>query len=163
MTFVQASSSPVTGPVTDLTVPYPAAQLAGSLSVVVVGWNNPAAQVLSVVDTSGNTYQLSAGPVTRPGLGNQAIYAASNVVGAAPGVNLVTVTMTSAAAVAEVRTIEYQGIEPASVVDVTAGADGDSGEADSGSATTTFRNDLLFGATWVSSATTSPEGGLRPG
>src|SRR5262249_23794322 len=106
----------------------------------------------------GNVYQLAVGPTPRAEIGSQSIYYAQNVAAAGAGANVVTVTMTSAAALAEVRAIVYQGIESVNVVDVTAHNAGSGAEADSGSVTTTYKNDLLFGATWVQAATTTPDG-----
>ncbi|MDE3181572.1 MAG: hypothetical protein KGM47_18155, partial [Acidobacteriota bacterium] len=47
---------------TTVTVPFAAAQAAGDLNVVVVGWNDSTATVSSVTDTSGNVYVLAVGP-----------------------------------------------------------------------------------------------------
>ena len=160
VTFIQAHSSSVLSGPSSVTVSYPAAQIVGSLNVVVVGWSGPSAQVQSVSDASGNVYHLAIGPTTRAEVGNQSIYYASNVGAAAVGANSVTVTFTSPAALAEVRIIEYQGIEPSNVVDITAAGTGSGSTAISTPAATTFRNDLLFGAVWASSATTLPQAGL---
>src|SRR5262249_31108457 len=51
--FVQAHSSSVKSGASVLTVPYPASQSAGSLSIVVVGWNDPGAAVQLVIDSKG--------------------------------------------------------------------------------------------------------------
>jgi hypothetical protein len=160
VTFIQAHSSSVLSGPSSAIVSYPAAQIVGSLNVVVVGWSGPSAQVQSVSDVSGNVYHLAIGPTTRAEVGNQSIYYASNVGAAAVGANSVTVTFTSPAALAEVRIIEYQGIEPSNVVDITAAGTGSGSTATSTPAATTFRNDLLFGAVWASSATTLPQAGL---
>jgi hypothetical protein len=158
VTFIQSrSSSAVTGP-SAISVPFATAQLASSLDVVVVGWNDPAAQVQSVTDTSGNIYQLAAGPASLSGVGSQSVYYASNVAAAGAGANTVTVAFTSPAALAEVRVTEYQGIAPTNVVDVTSNGSGSGSIAAAGPAATTFRNDLLFGAVWVPGATTLPAG-----
>jgi putative Ig domain-containing protein/fibronectin type III domain protein len=161
VTFMQARSSAVRNTTSSVSVAYPAAQTAGSLNVVVVNWDDPTVLVWSVTDSNGRTYQATGPPVTRPEIGNQSIYYASNVAAAAPATNVVTVTFGGLVGKAEARVAEYQGIEPTNVIDVIAGAQGNSAEANSGSATTTFRNDLLFGAVWSSWDTaTSPEGGL---
>jgi hypothetical protein len=160
VTFIQAHSSSVIGGSSSLTVSYPVAQIAASLNVVVVGWKDPSAQVLSVSDTKGNLYQLAVGPTARPEVGKQSIYYSSNVGPAAAGANVVTVTFTSPAAVAEGRIIEYQGIEPSNVVDVTATGAGSGSTAATAPATTTFRNDLIFGAVWASWSATLPDAGL---
>src|SRR5262249_11414395 len=138
----------------------PVAQTAGALNVVVVGWSGPGTQVQSVTDAKGNVYQLAVGPTTRPEVGNQSIYYASNVGTTATGANSVTVTFTSPAFLAELRIIEYCGIEPTNVVDATGVGTGSGSAAGSSPATTTFKNDLLFGAVWASFAATTPTGGL---
>jgi hypothetical protein len=160
VTFIQAHSSSVLSTTPAITVAYPSPQLAGSLSVVVVGWKDPSAQILSVSDSKGNLYQLAVGPTTRPDVGNQSVYCASNVAPAPAGANSVTVTFTSQAALAEVRIVEYYGIEPSTVIDTTATGNGSGATAASAPTTTTFRNDLLFGAVWSTSATTLPQAGL---
>jgi hypothetical protein len=162
VTFMQARSSAVRNTTASISVAYPAAQTAGSLNAVVVNWDDPTVLVWSVTDSNGRTYQPTGPQVTRPEIGNQSIYYATNVAGgAAAATNVVTVTFGGFVGRAEARVAEYQGIEPTNVVDVTAGAQGSGSEANSGSATTRFRNDLLFGAVWSSwETTTSPEGGL---
>jgi hypothetical protein len=161
VTFMQARSSTVFSNLPAVSVSYAASQTAASLDVVVVNWSDATVPISSVTDTGGKVYQLAIGPSTSPSIGSQSIYYAANVTAAAPGANVVTVAFAAAVAKAEVRIAEYQGIEPANVVDVFAGAQGTGAQADSGTVTTTFRNDLLFGAVWSSWATaTSPEGGL---
>src|SRR3954464_5493646 len=54
-------------------VTYPAAQAAGNLNVVVVGWGDTNAQILSVTDTGGNAYQLAIGVTRRASAASQAI------------------------------------------------------------------------------------------
>ena len=54
-------------PATSVAVTYTAAQSAGDLNVVVVGWNDATTTVSSVTDTSDNTYTLAVGPTVRPG------------------------------------------------------------------------------------------------
>jgi hypothetical protein len=68
----------------------------------------------------------------------QSIYYAANIVG---GSNTVTVTFSQAAAFPDVRILEYRGM--------TAGASGNSTAANSGAATTTSANELIFGANTV--------------
>src|ERR1019366_5769279 len=70
----------------------------------------------------------------------QSIYYAANI---ASGSNTVTVTFNQAAEYPDVRILEYRGV---SVLDVTAGASGNSASANSGAATTTSANELIFGA-----------------
>ena len=130
-------SSTATVPVT-----FPGAQTAGDLNIVVVGWNDTTAAVQSVKDTAGNTYNLAIGPTSGTAL-QQSIYYAANIVG---GSNTVTVTFTQAAAYPDIRILEYHGV---TTLDAKAGASGNSTAANSGSATTTSANELIFGANTV--------------
>ncbi|MGC2230452.1 MAG: IPT/TIG domain-containing protein, partial [Candidatus Acidiferrum sp.] len=110
------------------------------------GWNDTTATVQSVTDSVGNTYNLAIGPTSGTAL-RQSIYYASNIAG---GTNTVTVTFSQAAAYPDVRILEYKGV---TTLDVTAGASGNSAAANSGSATTTAANELIFGANTVFTGT----------
>jgi hypothetical protein len=72
--FIQVNAAtPQTAQAT-VAAAYTAAQTAGNLNVVAVGWNDTTAQVTSVTDTRGNTYVRAVGPTVRSGLGTQSIY-----------------------------------------------------------------------------------------
>ena len=140
---------------TTATVPlsYPAAQLSGDLNIVVVGWNDTTATVQSVTDSAGNTYSLAIGPTSGTAL-RQSIYYAPNIVG---GANTVTVTFNQPAAYPDVRILEYRGV---TTLDAKAGASGNSAVANSGSATTTSANELIFGANMVYTLTAAAGSGF---
>jgi hypothetical protein len=148
--FAQVASATPQTPTTTVSVSYPAAQTLGDLNVVVVGWNDTTSTVQSVRDSAGNTYSLAIAPTSGTGL-RQTIYYAANIAG---GSNTVTVTFSQAAAYPDVRILEYRGV---TTLDVTAGASGSSTSANSGSATTTSANELIFGANTV--ATTNGTAG----
>jgi hypothetical protein len=140
--FVQVNSATPVNNASPVSVAYPLAQTAGNLNIVVVGWNDTTATVSSVVDTRGNAYTLAVGPTSGTAL-RQSIYYAKNIAG---GSNTVTVTFSQAAFYPDVRVLEYSGLDPTAPLDVTAGAAGTSTSANSGSATTTAANELIFGA-----------------
>ena len=117
--FTQVASATPQSPTATVAVTYPAAQTAGDLNVVVVGWNDNTSTVQSVKDSAGNNYSLAIGPTSGTGL-QQSIYYAPNIVG---GSNTVTVTFSQAAAYPDIRILEYQGV---TTLDVTAGASGSS-------------------------------------
>ncbi len=144
--FAQVAAATPQSTVATVSVSYPGAQTAGDLNVVAVGWNDTAATVQSVQDSAGNTYSLAIGPTSGTGM-RQSIYYAANIAG---GSNTVTVTFSQAAAFPDVRILEYRGV---TTLDVTAGASGSSTSANSGSATTTNANELIFGANYVSTLT----------
>ena len=134
-------------------VTYPAAQTAGDLNIVVVGWNDTTATVQSVKDSAGNNYSLAIGPTSGTGL-RQSIYYAASIVG---GSNTVTVTFSQAASFPDVRILEYKGV---TTLDVTAGASGSSASANSGAATTTVASELIFGADTVATLTKAAGSGF---
>ena len=142
ISFGQVASATPQSPTATVPVAFPAAQTAGDLNIVVVGWNDTTAAVQSVKDSAGNSYALAIGPTAGTAL-QQSIYYAPNIVG---GSNTVTVTFSQAAVYPDVRILEYRGV---TTLDVTAGASGNSAAASSGSATTTSANELIFGANTV--------------
>jgi len=149
ISFVQVNAATPQGSSAQVKVIYTAAQTAGDLNIVVVGWNDTTATVSSVIDTLGNTYTLAVGPTAVSATLSQSIYYAKNIAAAAAGANTVTVNFTPAAFIPDVRILEYSGLDLASPLDVTSSATGSNATADSGPATTTNANDLLFGANTV--------------
>ena len=154
--FVQVAAATPQSSVATVPVAYPGAQTQGDLNVVVVGWNDTTSTVQSVSDSAGNTYSLAVGPTSGTGL-RQSIYYSANIVG---GSNTVTVTFNQAAAYPDIRVLEYRGI---TTLDVVAGASGSSASANSGSATTTSANELIFGANTVAQGTRRREVASRRG
>jgi len=152
--FVQRNfQAPQSSP-TSVAVTYTAAQSAGDLNVVVVGWNDASSTISSVTDTKGNTYALAVGPTVQPGPAGgggltQAIYYAKNIASAAAGGNIVTVRFSTGAAFPDVRILEYSGLSPTSPLDVTAAAAGNSATSSTGAVATTTASELLVGANMV--------------
>jgi chitodextrinase len=159
-TFVQQNYAvPQSASVASVPVTYTAAQTAGNLNVVVVGWNDTSAGVTSVTDTKGNVYTRVVGPTVGAGL-TQSIYYATNIAAAAAGVNKVTVAFSPAAAYPDIRILEYSGIDPVNPVDTTAAGVGSSTVSNSGAVATSNANDLLFGANMVATSTGGPGAGF---
>ena len=156
VTFVQGNYAVPQSSQTTVTVPFTAAQTAGDLNVVVVGWNDSTTTVSAVTDSKGNAYARAVGPTIVTGSLSQSIYYAKNIVAAAAGANAVTVTFSAAAAYPDIRILEYKGADPANPVDVTAAGTGSNTSSNSGAATTTNATDLLFGANMVGSFTDGP-------
>ena len=159
ISFVQVNSGPSTiqSKNTSVSVAYSNSQTAGDLNVVAVGWGDTVSAISSVTDTEGNTYTRAVGPTSNTGL-QQAIYYAKNIAG---GSNTVTVKFNQSASYPDVRILEYSGLDPTSPLDVTAAAAGNGTSANSGSATTTSANELIFGAgTTTGTAFTAPGSGF---
>jgi hypothetical protein len=160
ITYVQSAYAAPQTPQTGVSVKFAAAQAAGDLNVVAVGWNDSTATVMAVTDTSGNTYTRAVGPTFISGTLSQSIYYAKNIWAASAGANSVTVTFSSAAVYPDIRILEYSGADLNNPVDVTAAATGNSANSSSGSVTTTNATDLLFGANIVQTVTSGPGSGF---
>jgi hypothetical protein len=146
-------------PQSTVTAAYAQAQTQGDMNIVVVGWKYAVAAgatVQSVTDSLGNTYTLAVGPTAGTGL-IQSIYYAPNILS---GTNTVTVTFNRPAVSPDVRILEYSGLDPTSPFDVAAGASGNGSSASSGSATTNFASELIFGADMANTATQGPGAGF---
>ena len=104
--------------------------------MVIVGWNDSAAQLSSLKNSEGNVYQLAVGPMVTGSI-SQAIYYAKNISATASAANVVTVTFSAAAPYPDIRIMEYSGINPVNPVDTFAGAIGNSAMSSSGTVKTT--------------------------
>jgi hypothetical protein len=153
ISFAQVAAATPQTPTQIVPVTFPGTQTAGDLNIVVVGWDDLIATVQSVSDSAGNHYNLAIGPTRGTGL-QQSIYYASNTAG---GNNTVTVTFSQAAAYPDIRILEYKGV---STLDVTAGAVGTASPTNSGSATTTSGNELIFGANYIATETAGAGSGF---
>jgi len=163
--FVQVNYAAPQTAQTSATVTYKAAQGAGDLNVVVVGWNDSTATVTSVTDVKGNVYARAVGPTIQPGPAgggglSQAIYYAKNIAGAAASGNTVTVRFSAAATYPDVRVLEYSGLDPTSPLDGTTAGVGNSATSDGGPMTTTNARDLLVAANTVWTNTVGPSTGF---
>ncbi len=152
----QVVATPPSG-ATTVTLTFTTAQLAGDLNVVAVGWNDTAASVSAISDSTGNTYALAIGPTSGTAL-RQSIYYAKNI---KAGSNTLTVRFDRATAWPDIRALEYRGLDTSAPLDAAAGASGTSATASSGSALTHATNELVFGAgmtfTHFNSAGTGPD------
>ncbi len=159
LAFVQVGSTNPQSAQTSVSLPYSAAQTAGDLNVIVVGWSNSSSHITQVTDSKGNTYVLAVGPTVQTGTATQAVYYAASIAAATAGANTVTVTFDSAAPYVDLRAAEYSGAASSSPVDVVATATGTSGSNNSGTVTTANANDLLVGASYVGTSTTAAGSG----
>lgn len=124
LAFVQVNSAFPSGANTQVAEAFAAAQTAGDLNVVVVGWSDAIVQISSVSDSMGNSYTLAVGPTVQSGTATQAIYYAKNIVAATTGGNTVTIVFNTAAIYPDIRIAEYSGVDPTNPVDVVAARQG---------------------------------------
>ncbi len=115
---------------------------AGNLIVAVCGWID-ITTTCSVSDSLGNSYVSAVGPTNMPSSGYRAqIFFAKNIVGGA-----CTVTMTISATNINRRLgiAEVAGADAAAPLDVVSANTGTLSVPDSGSATTTVADEIIFG------------------
>jgi hypothetical protein len=158
--YVQGNYAVPQSPDPSVTVPYTAAQTAGNLNVVIVGWADSTTKLSSLTDSKGNGYQLAAGP-TFTGYRSQAIFYAANISAASGAANSVTVTFNAAANLPDIRILEYSGLATANSVDTVVGSSGRSATSSSGTLTTTNAIDLLVAANTVQTTTLGPGAGFN--
>jgi hypothetical protein len=132
-TLVQKNSN--TGG-TSIAVSFPNATTAGNLIIVSAAWLNGGT---ASVSDGHNPYVTAAGPPAS-GMMSQIWYAAN----IASGATTVTVTF-SGSFNNLVNIFEYSGLAATSPLDATSSNTGTSSSLDSGSATTTQANELIFG------------------
>jgi hypothetical protein len=158
--YVQGNYAAPQTPQNTVAVRYLGAQAAGDLNVVIVGWNGSAGGITAVSDTKGNSYQWAVGPTQLSGALSQSIYYAKNIGAAAPGANLLTVQFSQAEPYADVRVLEYSGIDPINPLDVMSSSGGYGALSYTYLVGTTNATDLLVGANTVQTGTIASAGGF---
>jgi hypothetical protein len=133
---------------------FASASTSGNLIVVGIDWDGQTRSVNSVNDNKGNTYARISGPTNWNGAGNRAeLWYAYNITG---GSLTVTATLSGAPTTySEMGISEYSGITTFNPLDQSSVATGGGpGPAvNSGTKTTTYTNELIYGAAIVSSGT----------
>ena len=139
--FVQVNHNQISSG-TSTSVAFKASTAAGNTIVVYVIWSNTGN--VTMTDSRGNTFVNVGSPVSwGTGYRAQIFYASNSTAGA----DTVTATFqTSVTSFGVIYAHEYAGISATSPVDVTVSASGSSASLNSGTATTTSANDLIFGA-----------------
>jgi len=158
-TFVQAGAATPQTPQSAVNVAFANAQAAGDTNILAIGWNDTAADIVSVSDSAGNVYQRAIATYRGNAL-SQAIYFAANIAGAAPGSNFVTVTFTQAAAFVDVRITEYSGLNRTNPFDGGVSASASGSSATTATLTTSTPSELLFAAGMTSATFTAPGAGF---
>lgn len=158
--FVQSAWATTAGAASSVSATFPKPQSAGDLNVVAIGWNDATSSVSTVTDTSGNVYHLAIGPTRASPDLTQAIYYAKDVPAAGAGANVVTVAFVNMANVADLRVVEYSGLDPVAPLEgAAAGSGNNAGPAASGTVMTTDTRVLLFGAGMTTNIYSAPGSG----
>lgn len=132
--------------------------VSGDLIVVAVKWGDQALSVASIGDDKGNTYTSAVGPTNWSGTAKRAqIFYAKNIIGGGAPITI-TVTLTGIATSSfYIYQLEYSNADINAPLDVVSAAIGTATSVSSGSATTNFPNELIFGFSIADSV------GINPG
>lgn len=136
--YIQSAAITITSS-SGATVGFPLAQHAGNTNLLVIGW--APGTLVSISDSSANTYAAATAPMQAGDGWTQQIYIATTIAG---GADRVTVTFSGGQTYAHLGIFEYSGIAG---VDQSVGAFGTAGSPPTTSeVTTTSAHDLLFAA-----------------
>ena len=144
--YKQTATLYQTSTATSIAVTFGATVLAGDLIVVHIDWDNQARDISSVIDNKGNTYHKINGPTNWNGTNFRAeLWYAYNVLA---GGTKVTATLNGApTSFTQMYITEYTGIATSiNPLDQNAAAAGNTAAVSSGAKTTTYTNELIYGA-----------------
>ena len=99
------------------------------------------------------------GPTLSAGNATESIYYAKSIAAAAAGANTVTVNVSGSVPEADIRILEYSGLDTANPLDVTVAVTGSSKTPSSGAVSTSNANDLLVGANMIAFTTAAAGAG----
>jgi chitodextrinase len=148
--FVQGATNSVTSGKT-VSKTFSTANTAGNLIVAYLMWSNTGSA--SVTDSKGDVYTAATARTTWGSQWSSQVFYAANIAG---GTNTVTASFgTSITSFGLLYTHEYSGLATSNPLDVTASATGSAKAMNSGSATTTNANDLIFAGGGSNSSVTA--------
>jgi uncharacterized protein (TIGR03437 family) len=139
ISFVQEAANSASNAQT-FSVPFKSKTTAGDLILVGIDFESNATPS-AVTDSQGNTYTQIGTQLASPGGTYSRVYYANNVQG---GSDTVTIQFSANSSFLDVYLTEYSGVDPTNPIDAQAGTSGASGEASSGTATTTATGDVIY-------------------
>jgi hypothetical protein len=146
-THVQTATLYQTTTASNIAKAFPASSTSGNLIVVEANWDGQTRSVSSVTDNKGNSYARINGPTNWNGANYRAeLWYAYNITGGGAAI-IVTAHLSGApTSFSQIYISEYSGIVTANPLDQNSAAIGNSAAVNSGSKTTTYNNELVYGA-----------------
>ena len=135
---------------------------SGNLIVVHLDWDKQGPSVLAVTDNKGNSYSRISGP-TNWDVNNYSaeLWYAYNITGGGAPIKVTAQLSAKPASFFQIYISEYSGIiSIADPLDKSSVATGSTPAVSSGNATTTYNNELIYGASIGASGTLSTGGGF---
>jgi len=135
--------------------------VTSDLIVVGVKWGDQTISVASIGDDKGNGYNSAVGPTNWSGTAKRAqIFYAKNIIGGGAPITI-TVTLTgNATSSFQIYQVEYANADVNAPLDVVSAAIGTATSVSSGTATTKFPNELVFGFSIADSVGVNPGPGF---
>jgi len=147
-THVQTNTLFQVSAATTIASTFAAPSTSGNLIVVHLDWDNQARSISTVTDNKGNSYARISGPTNWHGAAYRAeLWYAYNITGGGGAIK-VTATLSGApTSFTQIYISEYSGIlSVANPLDQNAVNTGNGGPVTSGSKTTVYNNELIYGA-----------------
>ncbi len=123
------------------------ASTTGNLIVVHLDWDNQGISVSSVTDNKGNTYNRINGPTNWNGTNYRAeLWYAYNITGGGAAVSITGTLSGNPTSFSQIYITEYSGIVTTNPLDQNRVAAGSTLAVSTGTRTTTYTNELVYGA-----------------
>jgi hypothetical protein len=144
---VQTTTLYQTSVATTISKTFAASSTTGNLIVVHLDWDGQTRSISSVTDNKGNSYSRINGPTNWNGVSYRAeLWYAYNITGGGAAIK-VTATLSGApTSFSQIYISEYSGIATTNPLDQNSVATGNSAAVSSGSKTTLYSNELIYGA-----------------
>jgi hypothetical protein len=140
---------------------FPAASTTGNLIIVHVDYDNQAISVNTLTDSKGNTYTRINGPTNWNGANYRAeLWYAYNITGGAGAITVKAKLSGNPTSFSQIYISEYSGIATINPLDQSAVAIGNAAAVSSGNKTTTYTNELVYGASIGASGALTVGGGF---
>jgi Ig-like domain CHU_C associated/Lectin C-type domain/HYR domain len=128
----------------------------GNLIVVELNWDGQTRSISGVTDNKGNTYAKINGPTNWNGTNYRAeLWYAYNITGGGTAINITATLSGAPTSFSQIYISEYSGIITTNPLDQNSVATGNTPAISSGAKTTTFANELIYGASIGASGTIS--------
>lgn len=155
-TFKQTAWNFQTTTATTIAVTFPGVSTTGNLIVVHLDWDKQTVSVSSVTDNKGNTYTRINGPTNWNGtLYRAELWYAHNITGGAGAITVTGHLSGAPTGFSQIYINEYSGIVTSNPLDQNAVAIGNTGAVSSGAKTTSYTNELIYGASIGATGTLS--------
>ncbi len=161
ISLVQQAETSVNSGTMTLSQAFPAASNSGDLIVVCVKWGNSTISVSSISDNKGNTYTSAMPPTNWSSNSKRAqLFYAKNIVGGGTPITITATLTANSTSTFHLYQFEFANADTAAPLDATAAAIGTSTAVNSGSATTNYANEMIFGWAIADTGTLTPGTGF---